>query len=298
MANIALVTADTTHAAYTTTKAAIESTGHTVTGFNMSAVTNVNLASFDAIVCVRCLTNNGSYAAFVPLLKGYIAGGKATLVSYDSASGSGTGTAGLPVELKLAERLTATSGGPTTIRAVSNHPVWAQVGATIPSDYTVLTGGTFTNKVDITGAYAGEAIGVYSSSDASPVLLLANAGSMLLGSTTATAKLAYAAFIYGGAAYTANGSALIDALIDWLTTNPAQIVGTVKDDLGAPLSRVVRAYQRSNGAFAGAAVSSAVDGTFTILVGGVDQLHYVVALDEVDGEQNAIVKDRVMPYLG
>lgn len=298
MSNLALVTADTSHATYTQTKSALEGAGHTVTGFAMSAVTNVNLAGFDAIVCVRCLTNAAGYAAFVPLLKGYVdTNHKPVLVGYDSATGSGTGTIGLPVELKLAERLSATSGGPTTIRAVSPHPVWAQLLVTIPSDVAVLSVGTFTNKVDLTGAYAGDAIGLYSESDSSPVLLLANSGATLLGGTVAGAKLAYAAFLYGPSGYAPNGVALLDAIIDWLVANPAQIIGTVEDDTGAPLSRTVRAYLRNTGAFAGQAISSASDGSFTILVSGADQLHYVIALDELAGEKNAIIKDRVMPYL-
>jgi hypothetical protein len=299
MANIALVTAATSHAAYTATKSALETAGHTVTGFNMSAVTSSNLAAYDVIVCVRCLTSDGSYSAFVPILIAYSnTYHKPIMVGYDSASGSGTATIGLPVELKLAEKLTAASSGPSAVRASSPHAVWTAISVTVPSDYTVLTGAaSFINKIDLTGLSAGTVIGTYSSSDNSPVLVLAEQGQPLLSSATAGAKIAYAAFLYGGTAYAAGGIALLDALVDWLLSTPAVLVGTVTDHLGAPLERTVRAYLRSNGAFAGAAVSDPADGSFSIIVSNPDQLHYLVALDELSGEKNALIKDRVLPYV-
>lgn len=298
MANLALVTASTSHAAYTTTKSALESAGHTVTGFNMSAVTSTNLAAFDAIVCARCLTSDPGYAAFVPLLKSYSnTGHKPVLVGYDAASAGSNITVGLPIELKLAQKLTAEGTASINIRANTPHPVWSAIPISTPSDVQVITAAAFGVKVDATGSVSGTTIGVVSSGDSSPTVVVAEAGQVLIGGTTFGSKLAFAGFLYGGSTYTANGIAILDSLIDWLLALPAQIIGTVKDDTDAPLARTVRAYQRNTGAFVGSAVSSAVDGSFTINVPNGTELHYVIALDELAGEKNAIVKDRVMPYM-
>lgn len=54
--------------------------------------------------------------------------------------------------------------------------------------------------------------------------------------------------------------------------------GTVRDSSGTLASRIVRAYQRSDGALVGQTVSSAADGTFAIPVQNTTP-HYALALD-------------------
>lgn len=58
------------------------------------------------------------------------------------------------------------------------------------------------------------------------------------------------------------------------------ISGYVYDALGAPLSRLVRAYRRYSGEMAGEAVSDAVTGAYAISVSTPDE-HYVVLIDSV-----------------
>ncbi len=298
MANIALVTSEVGHAAATTTKTALESKGHTVTLFAMTAVTSSNLLPFDIIMCVRTLTSGTGYAAFVPLLKGYInTNHKPVLIGQDAA-GAGTNiTVGLASELKLTTSVTAGNNllG-NNVRASAAHPVWTAIGVTPPADVSVTPADNWITKFNLSAPIAGTVIGVLSAADPSPVVVVAEAGQVLLDSQVAGSKIGFISFLYGVSNYTANGLNLIDALISWALTPPAQVVGTVKDDTDAPLARTVRAYNRATGAFAGSAVSSAVDGTFTINVVDASALHYVIALDELAGSKNAIIKDRVTPY--
>jgi len=118
-----------------------------------------------------------------------------------------------------------------------------------------------------------------------------------LGGGTTPAKVAWFGGVYGATAYGANAAAIIGAAINWLLSPSAMIIGTVNDDGGNPLERLVCAYLRSSGALVGS-TTSAPDGSFELATPYPTGIHFVVAFDELSGEKNAIVKDRVLPYLG
>ena len=74
-----------------------------------------------------------------------------------------------------------------------------------------------------------------------------------------------------------------------------QITGTVLEDTTL-VERVVRAYNRDNGALLGSALSTS--GTFIISGLVSDDITYVVALDDDDGDcYDALIIDRVIPVL-
>lgn len=161
MANLALVTADKTHAAYTTTKTALEDAGHTVTGFAMTEVTGSNLAAFDAIVCVRCLTSGTGYAAFVTNLKAYHATSHKPILLGHDAAGAGTNiTIGLPIELKLATSMSSDSSYGVNVRASAGHPIWAAAAVTPPADVAVTSSTNWMTKFNTSAAIAGTVIGL------------------------------------------------------------------------------------------------------------------------------------------
>ncbi|WP_303749502.1 hypothetical protein [Stenotrophomonas pigmentata] len=301
MANIALVTKDKTNVAATNTKAAIEGMGHTVTSFNMSEVTASNLLSFNLIVMPRALTDDASYATMKMYIAAYLnSSGIPVLVGLFVPTTGGTVTTGWLADLKLADKATNVGSGsssPTTVRASSPHAVWSAVSVTPPADYSVVTATDNVDTVAPGDPYVGSAIAVVSSTDNKITMLMAERGSIDRSGGSFGAKIAFIGWLYGRIGYSANGLALLDAVIDWALAPPAQIIGSVKDEADAPLARIVRAYVRATGAYAGSATSSAVDGTFTIDVASSAELHYVVALDDLSGEKNALVKDRVMPYV-
>lgn len=73
-----------------------------------------------------------------------------------------------------------------------------------------------------------------------------------------------------------------------------ELSGTVKDKDGNFAARMVRAYRRSDGMLAGTAVSSGVDGTFS--VNAYDgSAHYVVCLDDGTPDENALILDNITP---
>lgn len=77
--------------------------------------------------------------------------------------------------------------------------------------------------------------------------------------------------------------------------NSTAISGAVRNAAGDFAARTVRAYDRVTGALVGAAVSSAVDGSFSIAPATINQC-YVVAIDDDAGDDyNALIFDRITP---
>lgn len=93
----------------------------------------------------------------------------------------------------------------------------------------------------------------------------------------------------GVSRYTANFTVPAEAF----PNTPPQLSGTVKDSSGTPVSRVVRAYRRSDGVIGGSAVSSASDGAFSVSAYDGSS-HYVVCLDD-DLNENALIFDNLTP---
>jgi hypothetical protein len=73
-----------------------------------------------------------------------------------------------------------------------------------------------------------------------------------------------------------------------------RVAGVVRDDAGALASRVVRAYNRQNGALVGSAVSNATTGAYSITCRSLDEVQ-VVALDDDAGTLHNDLIDRVIP---
>ena len=73
-----------------------------------------------------------------------------------------------------------------------------------------------------------------------------------------------------------------------------QIAGEVRDDSGAPASRIVRVYRRDTGALVGAANSNATTGLYTINCPTLDECS-VVCLDDSGGTLHNDIIARVVP---
>lgn len=77
---------------------------------------------------------------------------------------------------------------------------------------------------------------------------------------------------------------------DW----SGQIAGVVKDDMGTPTSRTVRAYGRDTGALVGATVSDGSSGAYTINCATLDECS-VICLDDLSGVTHNDLIARVFP---
>lgn len=298
MANIALVSNDKTHASYVSTKALLESSGHTVTGFTGGEVTSLSLDYADVIVCVRLSSADGAYAAASAQIKAYNRQkNKPVVVGMDSASGGGT-YSGLLNILGIAVNTFVDNSMGQSVTSETEHPIWLESGIPPATATPIHVAATYGTSLPIGELFKGEAIGIVSASVPNKSLVVVEAGTTMLDGTVAGGRLAYAGFLYGGTSYTATAAIVVNAILEWVAGAPATISGTVKDAMGAPLSRVVRAYIRSTGRLSGQGVSSAVDGSFSVRVIGGTDLQYVVAVDELSGGKNAVIQDRVLPILG
>lgn len=294
MASLALVTQSTTHAAYTATLNALTGLGHSVTGFNMSAVTDSNLAGFDAIITARTQSTDESYATFAGHVASYFAEGKPILLGY---TGAGMATEddrnGLATLLKLIGSESTASGRGPVYRATAAHPSWVPASIPPPADYRPIPTATFGGRVNTIPAFAGSVIEQVSSFDNTPTIIVADKGALNTEGNPFAAQIAYIGWLYGATGYTVEGKAVLGGLISWALAPPWHILGTVKDNTTSPLARVVRAYNRASGMMVGSTISSAVTGEFQIEVPAMAADYYVVALDEAGGTQNAQIYDRV-----
>ncbi len=294
MASLALVTQSTTHAAYTATLNALTGLGHSVTGFNMSAVTASNLAGFEAIVCARVQSTDASHATLAGHLAAYFAAGKPILIGFDGIVATADDRNGMATLLKLIGSESIATGRGPVYRASAAHPLWATASITPPADYSPIPMGTFAGRVNTTPAFAGSVIEQVSSSDNTPTIIVAEKGALNTDGNPFAARIAYIGWLYGATDYTAAGKAVLGGLISWALAPPWYISGTVKDSTTSPLARVVRAYNRASGMIMGSTISDAVTGAFQIEVPAMAADYYVVALDEAGGTQNAQIYDRIV----
>ena len=294
MANLALVTQSTTHAAYTATRNALTGLGHSVAGFNMSAVTAVNLAGFDAIIAARAQSSDASHATFAGHVASYFAAGKPILIGFDAIAATQNDRGGLATLLKLIGSESIALGRGPVYRASAAHPLWTPASITPPADYSPIPTATFGGRVNTTPAFAGSVIERVSSTDDTPTIIVAEKGALNTEGNPFPARIAYVGWLYGATDYTTAGKAVLGGLISWAIATPWYILGTVKDSTTSPLARVVRAYNRASGMIMGSTISDAVTGAFKIEVPAMAADYYVVALDEEGGTQNAQIYDRVV----
>ncbi len=297
MANIALVTESTSHAAFTTTKSALEGLGHTVTGFTMTAVTSSNLATFDIIMLARVVSTATGHADLATNLQGYMNTHHIpVLIGMNAIPVTNTDSAGMATLLKLISQASVQASRGPNVYASSAHPVWVDAAITPPVSVPVWSGTSFMGWVNGLLEYAGEVIATAAVDNTNPTMILAERGSLDITGTPFGARIAYIGWLYGAATYSVSGLTLLQALIDWAINPPAYVQGVVEDFAGTKLARVVRAYNRTTGRLAGSAMSDGASGAFSISVSDPAAVYYVVALDELSGTLNALIKDRIIPY--
>lgn len=298
MANIAYLTSSASGTSYTNTRDLLTRLGHAVTSFSYATITSSNLSSFDLIVLGSTFTDIAGYAQARDYIKGYAAAGKPILVGFCSVS-----TAAYPTTESMAIALGIMSShqeanglGPSVYADVS-HPVITAAGFSPPVSIQVYSGASYIESIPVAASYVGTALMSLTSVNTRKVAVLVDKGITMLSGVESVAKLAWLGWLYGGSGYGAHAAPIVREVINWLLSASAVILGSVEDESGAPLERTVRAYVRENGAFAGE-TTSAADGSFKLPTPYPTDIHFVVAFDELSGEKNAIIKDRVLPYVG
>uniref|UniRef100_A0AAU7YUY3 Virion structural protein n=1 Tax=Stenotrophomonas phage vB_SmaS_QH3 TaxID=3229738 RepID=A0AAU7YUY3_9CAUD len=292
MANIAYVTSNTSHASVTTTKAMLESKGHTVTLFTSAAATTVGLAPYDIVLTSRT-TENATHSA---VIKAVSDSGKPVLCGFGTLT-AGSDQATTPaVVCKIApSERGISSGNRQTFYADVASPVYDGTGITIPSTVNFATATTFTASIPKAGASPGDIVGSLASTATDRgIIFFAAGGSATYDGGVFGGNIGYCGFLYGGAAYSTQAATIIDNMIQLLMSQGFVLSGTVKDASANPLARRVRAHRRSDGRMVASAMSNGTTGAFTLHVWSTDP-HYMVCLDADGGTKNALIKDRVIP---
>lgn len=230
MANILLVTADTSHAAYTRTKAALEGQGHTVTG-SLDTTSALNSAwsggTFDLIASVRATYHattppawmawvRDKWAAGTPLLLGGVESGATAgeLSHFGEALGvlsaaktvdtiDGAASSGRDVAVREVHPVVAGYSVGTRVAVVSatNWLVYDQ-GAAIGVGIGAVASAVTTYGWSLTAVDAGGAI---------------NGTASLAPAATAPARVVWAGWLYAGQSdYTTDGKTILGQSVDWL----------------------------------------------------------------------------------
>lgn len=225
MANVLMVTADTTHVAATRSKAAIESGGtHSVTLLAEADLATADLTGIALICSVRAtrLTVrswlSARWAEGYPLLVG---GFDAGASSFDTShTGEDLGL------LSTTITLSASAGNAaTTLHDLADHPITD--GFTPGSDVEITTGENWSVRDRETPA--GTVIGhtVEASLDVAAYMSAVEFGGAIYSGGaaapggTAPARAAWCGWLYAGQTdYTTDGETLLVQAVDWLTETP------------------------------------------------------------------------------
>lgn len=219
MANVLLITNDTSHEAYTRTQAALETYGHTVVGVADNALGNVP-SDVDVIATVRALpANYGSWIAArwaegYPILLGGPEAGK--------AAGETTHVArdlGILSDFRL---ISSTNSGTDDIDVLEAHPT---TNMTPPGTVTITT---YNNYVGM-GATVPEGPGRKTAKYLTWASIVAIESGDALVSGVAPAKAVFMSFFYAGQTdYTAAGRDMIGSTVEWLTPEKPEPTGAVR----------------------------------------------------------------------
>lgn len=284
MANIALVTADTSHASYVNTRGLLVSGGHSVTGF--TSYTAETLAAYDIIVAVR--TENNSNKNNV--IKQALDMGTPVLISHVSGTFNSTISSDGPAITCGICSSVATNDGINSSLTLRNHEIF---GPDISGQFSPYASAGFFYLIPGSSiAPSAIKLAVVSPTDDRVSIAILPEGSLNIVGGTVNAPVGFCGFIYGVNGYSNKGTQIILRMVDFLLAR-RYLRGTVKDAENRALRRKLRAFIRSDGSFAGETYSDAMSGQYELKV-SQDTVYTVVCYDEDGGTKNALVKDRVI----
>lgn len=284
MANIALVTADTSHAAYINTRSLLVSGGHSVTGF--TSYTAETLAAYDIIVAVR--TENNS--AKNNVIKQALDMGTPVLVCHVAAtSDNELSLSGPAIACGICSSV-VTHNIINSSLTLRNHEIF---GSDISGQFRPYASDGFIYSIPGSSiAHSAIKLAVLSPINTGVTIAILPVGSLNIFGGTVNAPVGFCGFIHGSSGYANVGTRIILRIVDFLLVR-RYLKGTVKDAENRALRRKLRAFIRSDGSFAGETYSDATSGQYELLV-SQDTVYTVVCYDEDGGTKNALVKDRVI----
>jgi hypothetical protein len=245
VANILLITNSLSHAAYTNTKAALESKGHVVTG-STDAISALDSAwaggTFDLIATVRIADTplawiRDKWAAGTPVL---IGGMKSATTGATTAEQLGM----LTTAADFYANTDAVSAAAKSMRVGAAHAITA--GYAAGSQVAVLLSENFTVLDPVaTAAYGTEIGDAYGSSTDYGVYMAAfevgdalDTSALYAPGATSPTRAVFCGWLYAGQSdYTADGKTILDQSVSWLTgaTTPPtmSLAGTLPAVTGA-----------------------------------------------------------------
>lgn len=221
MANLALITDSTTHAAAVNTKAALELLGHTVTFVGGTSYTTHDFDPYDAVVCCRYYNGDNTLRDTIKTL---VDGGKPVVIGGTwSGATAGTGLTALPTRLNLTgtwEVQTNASGVRTHIEITNiTHPITKPF---FLNDMGVVAASNFNAALDDGAAFVGAAYGKPGTNETDFVagqhsLIAIESGTANLDSSwTPSARIVLWGQLYAGQSdYTGNGKFILKRCVNW-----------------------------------------------------------------------------------
>lgn len=222
MARVLLITADTAHAAYANTKAALEAGGHTVTGA-LDSANLASLGSFDIVASVRATAvSSGALPAWATYMYNQWVAGVPLLIGGTEAGSTAPWGYHVAKDLGIMNSVTLVDSSSVPSPAMTNiaaHPI--TVDHTPGTSATVLQGQNFAVYDGF-----GSALGMYNI-DSPYMRAVAATDSLIAGGrlapagNVAPARAVWCGWLYAGQAdYTPAGRALIKRTTDWLLETP------------------------------------------------------------------------------
>ena len=229
MSNLALITADTGHAAATNTKTALEAKGHTVTLVADSTLGSFDPTSYNVLVAVRT-TNTQTVA---DQLRAFVDAGKPALWGTGSLGlTAGTGRSSLPTKASLCGtfEVVDNTAGANGIRVTDNTHA-ATTGFSTASETSVFSAANYAQVIDTGQTFVGAEL---SKGDPSLAALASQVESFVVEKGTLDllgvaigGRVVVFGFLYGGqSAYTANGQTLLDQAVGWAVLVPSAVPTT------------------------------------------------------------------------
>lgn len=279
MANIALVTDDMNHVAYTMTRDMLIEGGHNIIGYTNPTL--AQLITHDVVVAVRTTSDiiksniiRAASDAGIPCLVGLSieAGTNVPAVSLGLCSYVNDGSQSEGSSLIINENNIFQYGYQLTISPyLSSDYIYYINNDKIAKNAIIL--GKKPNTTQIT-------------------IAMLMKGQLDINNKKLNSAVAFCGFLYGRNIYSNDGKQVILNLID-NNSAAAILKGIIRDSNYNLLSRKIRAYSRDDGKLAGETISDPLTGLFEIKVYNTEKEYTVICYGDDDEENNAKVKDRV-----
>lgn len=276
MANVALSVLDPGHSTTSNLQTALQASGHSVSVFADSALTDTSLLTYDVIMCPR----SNMSAVIAARYRNHVANGVRFYWGLLGGS-SGTFSYGLAV-MRLCAEETAYDGTDDFVFSDSQSPIFAGL-----TGLKALRVSGFNFRGVFTGTPTDAKTIVTNASGGLTGFVIEPGGKDLDGVVLGSA-CGGVGFLYSLTAFDADGIEALNRLASFSFQNYS-ISGVVRDDAGSPTARTVRAYRRDTGALLASTTSNSVTGAYSFLFNDASEVQ-LVCLDDGATRNDLIIR--------